>query len=541
MNIVEARYTPQRIQNYKGNPLIEALPPIGEVEDCLSSIQFLPDYSPEERQLSLMERQQLLGNLGNLMVPLERHIELAMAMDKMLRAGYVGREPKSSRHGQVFQELYNKQKSGQTFTQTATTRAQQISSALIGLSGMGKSTFVERFLATYPQVIYHPELNLHQVVHLHIEMPSDGKSIKGLAHAILAELDKLIPDADYYEEYALKGRPGADALMRSVARLMHMHCVGILVCDEIQNLANSHKGGDTVMTELVSACNDLGLPILFIGTNKAATVLNKDFRQARRSVGQSIAPWDRLHQFAEPGRINEWDEFARTLWGFQWTANYVPYSPEFSHALYFHSQGVIDIAIKLFAAAQARAMNDGSEKISIAHLDKVFCTQMQLVAPMIEALRENDLNALARFEDIAPLCLEDMVSIAVRSAKARTSPLIRTKSADQEFVPRVAAGLAALGMDEQDALSQAQDIADSGKEMNVAQGMKKALDAAIPPRKPAGSDTRASRGADIIDFSGRPKDYRRAQHEAKLNGTKVLEQLAMLGMAPPLEQVLSLD
>ena len=540
MNIVEARYTSQRIQNYKGNPLIEALPPIGDVESCLQSIQFLPEFSPEERQLSLMERQQLLGNLGNLMVPLERHIVLAMAMDKMLRAGYVGREPKLSRHGVIFQELYDKQKAGQTFAQTASSRVQQISSALIGLSGMGKSTFVERFLATYPQVIYHPELNLHQVVHLHIEMPSDGKSIKGLAHAILSELDRIIPDADYYQEYALRGKPGADALMRSVARLMHMHCVGILVCDEIQNLANSHKGGDTVMTELVSACNDLGLPILFIGTNKAAKVLTKDFRQARRSVGQSIAPWDRLHQFAEPGQVNEWEEFAQILWGFQWTAKPVPFSAAFSNALYSYSQGVIDIAIKLFAAVQARAMNDGSEQITLQHFDLVYRSQMQLVAPMIEALCANDLKTLALCEDIAPLSLEDMVDSAVRSAKARTSPLITTKSTDEGFVPSVAAGLAAMGMDRQDALSHAQDIAAGGKEMTVAQGMKKALEVTTTPRKPRSPTAQSNKVTAIIDFTARPKDYRRAQQEAELKGTNVIDALMSLGMAPPLEQVLPL-
>ncbi|WP_367185326.1 hypothetical protein [Rugamonas sp.] len=60
---------------------------------------------------------------------------------------------------------------------------------------MGKTTMVKRFLAAYPQVIFHRESNVYQVTYLHVEMPSDGKSVKGLAHGILAELDRLIPNA----------------------------------------------------------------------------------------------------------------------------------------------------------------------------------------------------------------------------------------------------------------------------------------------------------------------------------------------------------
>lgn len=35
---------------------------------------------------------------------------------------------------------------------------------LIGCSGSGKTTSLERTLQTYPQVIYHPEFNFEQVV-----------------------------------------------------------------------------------------------------------------------------------------------------------------------------------------------------------------------------------------------------------------------------------------------------------------------------------------------------------------------------------------
>jgi hypothetical protein len=367
-----------------------------------------------------------------------------------------------------------------------------------------------------------------------------SKSVKGLAHGILAELDRLIPNASYYDEYANRGKTGADTVMRSVARLMHLHCVGLLVCDEVQNLCNSHKGGDTVMTELVSACNDLGLPILFIGTNKAAQVLTRDFRQARRSTGCNIAPWDRLPEAAGPGEEDEWEGFLQTLWTYQWTKKTAPFDAAFSQIMYFYSQGVIDIAIKLFAAAQGLAMNDGTELLSIAHIHQAFTKHMALMAPMIEALRANDLAALALCEDIAPLSMESIVDGAIRRVRAKASPLVKTRSSDPAFAPTLAASLTVLGMDKEDALSSAEAVAADTKVRTLHEGMQHALAEAKAPSRPSRKKS-STPEAEVIDFSERAKDYRRAQQDARLKGTKVFDELVTLGMAPSLEEVLDIS
>jgi hypothetical protein len=536
---VDARYTPQRLEKYKGNPLIEALPSINSVAACLDSIEYLPKFDPEERELSLVERHQLLGNLVNLMIPLERHAELAMSIDSMLRNGYVGREPDTAARAKLFQTMYDKQKAGESFRQTATTLTPQLSASLIGLSGMGKTTMVRRFLAAYPQVIYHKKTNIYQVPYLHVEMPSDGNSIKGLAHSILAALDRLIPDASFYNEYANRGRTGAEALMPPVAKLMHLHCVGLLVCDEVQNLCNSHKGRDTVMTELVSACNVLGLPILFIGTNKAAQVLTRDFRQARRSTGCNIAPWDRLPEFVEPDQTNEWDIFLQSLWNYQWTKKPTPFNAAFSRTMYFYSQGIIDVAIKLFAAAQGMAMNDGSEQISIVHLDQAFAKYLVLLKPMVEALRAGDHTALARCEDIASISMDSIIDGAIRRARASTSPLVRTRSSDADFTPKLASSLIALGMDTEDARSSAESVAADSKVRTLREGMQHALAETKVPSRPSSKKVKVQ-VVEAVDYSERPKDYRRAQQDASLKGTKVFDELVTLGMAPRLEHLLDI-
>ena len=49
-----------------------------------------------------------------------------------------------------------------------------LSYSLIGCSGSGKSTTLQRILNLYPQVIYHEKYNFTQLVYLKIDCPHDG-------------------------------------------------------------------------------------------------------------------------------------------------------------------------------------------------------------------------------------------------------------------------------------------------------------------------------------------------------------------------------
>ncbi|MGB7399040.1 AAA family ATPase [Castellaniella sp.] len=539
-NVVIAHYSPQRIPQFAGNPLIEALPPSMTDDELIQAMTLLPDFVPEQRSWETHDRIAMLSSLQNFMVPLRNHVELARALDSMLRAGYVGRIPRTPAHAEVSQKIYANQMAGKTFTQSANTRTPQLSTALIGISGMGKTTAVTRWCAHLPRVIFHPDINLYQVPYLHVEMPSDGASVKGLAHGILQKMDELIPEGGYYDLYAARGRAGTDTLMRGVARVMHMHCVGVLICDEVQNLANAKKGGQTVMTELVSACNDLRVPILFIGTNKAARVLDVDFRQARRSSGHGIEPWDRLYP-GNAGERTEWDSFLDVLWRHQWVRNPVPLDPHLAHVMYGASQGILDLAIKLFASAQARAMLDGTEQLTPALLTDVFDSQFKLMHPMVHALRSGNLEALCDFDDIAPLNLAQHLATAKRKVSMMASPLFTVKAADESFAPRLATGLAAMGYDANQAVAVAQEIAEKDGEVSLAQGVRTAV-AELSTPKPARAKKRSGRvpaaPAPVDRYDARPGDYRRAIAYADAAGVPVLQQLKEFGMAPDLEEIL---
>lgn len=530
--IYEAEYKKQRIPQYQGNPLIEALR-LPMDDDTLNEELFaMPEFSPEQRSWSAGERMQMVAQLASFMLPLPRHFNLAHGIDALMRQGYVGRIPRSAASHNVFGKLHEQLKKKTTFSTCGNITA-QLTSTLIGLSGAGKTTTVKRIQALEHEVIHHPEYGIYQIPYLHIETPYDGASVKGLAHSIFRKVDKLLPEAGYADQYGRNGSAGAETLMNHAARILHMHCVGLLVVDEIQNLENSPKNRQSLMSLLVSASNELGVPILFIGTNKARRILSLDFRQARRSIGQGLTYWDGLKKGA-PGNPNEWEDFISILWRFQWVRNPAALSPFLSDLLYDYSQGIVDIAIKLFAACQIRAMLDGSETITGQLIADVAKRELSMVAPMIDALRRNDIHALQACDDIAPLNLEHLLK-SVQQTYAGRKVRGATIGTDNElFVPTVAAALEAVGFAPEAANDMAENVASTGAS-NAVDGVKKALTTSTAGPK---AKSVKKKGGENPPVNYPPGDYRNAL--LTVGDETVFQRLETLKMLPDLEKVLSI-
>jgi hypothetical protein len=533
---VIANYSTQRIPRYRNNPLIEALPPSLDDDELIGALQQYPDFDPEQRGWPTHERTQLILGLANFTVPLEDQVRLAYTMDSMVREGYVGRAPRTAEHTRIFQQLYENQKANRAFSLDALRTSPQLSTALIGPPGNGKTSSVKRVMALKPPVIFHPDLALWQIPYLHVEAPHDGASVKGLAYSILRQIDCLIPDARYYETYALRAHPSDRTLMDRVARVLHMHAVGMLIIDEIQNLANAPRNKQTLMTLLVSASNELQVPILFVGTNKARRVLNLDVRQARRSVGYGVDYWDRLHEAHSPDTPGQWEDFLTVLWHFQWTRNPVPLNPSFAKLMYRRSQGIIDIAIKLFAASQWRAMLDGSETLTLQLIEDVANKELAPVAPIIDALAAGNESEIDSLEDIAPIGLENLMDDAKRRFEGKRVRGASVKPGDSQFAPQIAGALTRLGVEPDQADSLADTVEKQGRAKNVLDGMKEAVTRMQPPRT-----QRKKPSEPEPDLELESGDLRRAIRLAAAEGTTVFDQLEKLHMLCDLNQVLHLE
>lgn len=526
-----ANYIAQRIPQYRGNPLIEALPPSLDGEALLEALFTMPEFSPEQQSWPLHERMQMLAQLASFMVPLPRHLHLAHSLDALMRQGYIGRIPRSAASHRIFGKLYEQYRQRTTFSTNSGVVA-QLSSSLIGLSGMGKTTTIKRLMSRIPEVIHHPDYGIYQIPYLHIETPYDGASVKGLAHSIFRKVDNLLPEAGYTEQHGDKKGVGAETLMNHAARILHMHCVGLLVMDEIQNLENSPKNRQALMTLLVSASNELGVPILFIGTNKARRILSLDFRQARRSIGQGLTYWDRLRK-GDQANMDEWEDFIGILWRFQWVRHPVAQSAFLTDLLYQHSQGIVDIAIKLFAASQVRAMLDGSETLTGQLIADVAQRELAMVAPMIDALRRDDVDALQACDDIAPLNLEYLLKQVELSYAGRKTRGSAIKPGNELFVPIVATALEAVGFESEVATSMAENVAHT-KPANALDGVKKALTGATSGRK--AKATKTVKPPQPVTYP--PGDYRNALQTT--GKETVFQRLGSLGMLPDLDRVLAL-
>lgn len=191
--VVKARYTPQRIPQYRGNPLIEALPPTASNEELVDMLFDLPEFEPSQRDWLTEERLQMVSQLSSFLQPMERHIRLARAFDTLIRSGYVGRAPSTPEHVAIFQALYEALKAGRAFKELLQDiDEKQLSSSLVGMSGTGKTTAIRRIMRGYPRVIHHETHHIYQVTYLHIEAPHDGMSLKGLAGSIFRTIDRLV-------------------------------------------------------------------------------------------------------------------------------------------------------------------------------------------------------------------------------------------------------------------------------------------------------------------------------------------------------------
>ena len=106
-----------------------------------------------------------------------------------------------------------------------------------------------------------------------------------------------------------------------------------------------------------------------------------------------------------------WRVFLKSMRRFQRTQKQVPFTARMSDAVYDESQGIIDIAVKLYAMAQIKAISNGTETFSTKTIHDAALEKLGLVQPMLNALRSGDAGRIMKYEDIAPISIEDYLAI----------------------------------------------------------------------------------------------------------------------------------
>jgi len=400
---VVANYKEQVIEDYKGNPLIEALPNIISKFDAMDQLAVYPYYDENERNLESHYRCHLIQRLFQYFQPLGNHLDLYNRISIILRQGYISRNPMDIQYTGIFNNGYEAiLKNNIELNNSNAFRSSAAGFTVIGVSGMGKTTTVNRILSTIPQIIVHSKyknknLSMYQLVWLKLECPFDG-SIKALCLDFFGKIDGLL-GTNYFKKYCTS-RLSANAMLPVMAQVARNTSVGVIFLDEIQHLNLAKSGGsEKMLNYFVQLVNIIGLPVVLIGTPKGMGVLQSEFRLSRRNSAQGAMFWDRLEN------DDNWDLLVEGVWDYQWTKKNITLTKELKDVIYEESQGIIDIAIKLYAMAQIRAISSGKEEITVSLIKQVAGENLKLVKPMLDALKSGNISKISKYEDI---CLVDI-------------------------------------------------------------------------------------------------------------------------------------
>lgn len=422
-----AIYCDQQISNYKENPLIEALPRILTTKEALQKLAHYPDYDESMRELPDEQRYHMLVDVVRFFTPLNTHIDLERRMSRVIRTGYIERNPlktdfwkKNGRSASKVNE-HSISQYGDDDDDFHSTSAYGFN--LIGISGIGKSLAVERILRLYPQVIHHSKykgqnFTFSQIVWLKIDCPFDG-GLKGLCINFFQTVDSIL-GTSYHKNYGSRSR-NTDEMLPYMALVAANHGIGVLVIDEIQRLSLAKSGGvDKMLNFFVQVVNTVGVPVILVGTYKSLSIFDGNFSQMRRGTGQGDLVWDRMKL------DKEWDLFVKALWQFQYTRKVcsLDKNPELVKVLYEETQGITDLAVKAYMLAQERAIETKKELVNASIIRSVCRDKFKIIRPALEALRFKTKSALARFEDAYPKFLEQFINESVKPDSTSKPPQI---------------------------------------------------------------------------------------------------------------------
>lgn len=446
-NMVQAVYREPRIGAYRGNPLIEALPPTMGKEQIRLALKGSVFFDPKDIFADGRQRAHIISSLlDDFFQPLGEHVQLEERLSIMIRRGYVGRNLNDGSMGLQLQNGYERVITGDLGTfRFQPPRSTALSLSLIGCSGSGKTSTLNRILATYPQAIFHDQYNFTQVTYLKVDCPHDG-SLKSLCIQFFRALDRVL-QTDFETKYTRK-RHGIETLLALMCQTATTFGIGVLVIDEIQHLSRKRSGGvEKMLNFFVTLVNTIGLSVVFVGTPKAKPIFEMDLRSGRRGAGFGALLWEPMKERSNVGGRSEWEAFSDQLWKYQWLQKRDEIlSGEIRDCWYELSQGVLDIVVKLFVLAQLRAIVTGAERITPQLLRKVYDDELKPVHPMLAALGSGDLRRIAEYSDLTlPGVDRRLLDLSSAIARAEFEASTRKECHESEHAKRLHTLLEAAG------------------------------------------------------------------------------------------------
>lgn len=362
MTKVIARYNEAILPEHRGNPLIEALPPLMDDTEILISMSNFPPLDEFIRwNESASVREHYVDRIKHFRCPQTNYIECYKYLTRIIRDGYAPRNPLKSSTQQYLHYYGDERPDIEPADGYFHPNADTLT--IVGISGSGKTTMLEQVLGHFPQVIQHTQYNgvypgvSDQVIWVKVNCPYNA-SVRELCESILLILDNVLG----LEPTKPASRNGG--LARQIAQRIKAAFLGVLVIDEMQRLKFSRTGGESTLIDFLHEIVDsLGVSLVFCGNHPFEETLSKKLRVARRAESGGFM------NISPPGyNTTDWQSFINYLWPLQWTNVETPLTQELNETLFLLSKGNMAVAQMIYRKAQMIVIGSGNEVINKAVL-----------------------------------------------------------------------------------------------------------------------------------------------------------------------------
>lgn len=187
--------------------------------------------------------------------------------------------------------------------------------------------------------------------------------------------------------------------------------------------------------------------------------------------------------------------------------------------MYEESQGIVDIAVKLFALAQGRAIETGAEIITPAAIEQVAKDDLKLVQPMLKALRDGRISELEKYADIMPMDIEEYLvmresKIDLRATVQKKKELQAQKRQQQQVthIETIMTSLIALGIDVEVAQKAATKALNEAGNEDLPTIMKSAINLAEQLNKPRPKSSKQRTGT-LLKIVEQAKKNKQSNYE----------------------------
>lgn len=390
-HIVDAVYIPSRLELDKGNPYIEALPPMLESSEILRRYtKELPDYSYDHaRKLSVPDKKINVTATRMLRFPLPFHEELEFSFYNSLLTSYRSRYQFCGENRTVAFTANNEEHLTSTKLVGDSAASTNAGFSLIGYSGCGKSSAIEILVSRYPQVIIHHTEDggyFPQITYLVVNCVPNS-NFAALYNEIGNAIDKALGNVYpvYLTEMRKQRNLGDKA--NKIVELIEKLGIGALIIDEIQLLDFSHTRENSFESLMILA-NRTKVGMVVVGTEEARSKMFKELRTARR-IGNVIS--GDLYC----GNKDFFEFMVRKLFCYQWFSEPVEVTEEITDTLYDISKGIVDQLIAAYICMHYEYFERGEPEINRDFITKAFQKYypniQSILVKMDSALRKDKL------------------------------------------------------------------------------------------------------------------------------------------------------